>query len=496
MKSIGNLFLLLLSAVLGGLIAVYIHTNYFPARAIQAAQEVVEEEAESADIVETRYGPSPVPEGLDFRAASKKVTPAVVHIKIYGSGRSGSRNEMEDLFREFFGETPSAPRGNGERPMGSGSGVIVREDGYIITNNHVVEEAQTIQVVLDDKREYEATLIGTDPSTDLAVVKINADELPTVDFGNSDNLEVGEWVLAVGNPFDLTSTVTAGIVSAKARNINILRRSAADLSIESFIQTDAAVNPGNSGGALVDLEGNLVGINTAIATKTGYYAGYSFAVPIALAKKVMEDLIEFGKVQRALLGIRIQNVTADLVESENLRKIEGVYVAGVGQGSAAGSAGIERGDVITKVDGVEVNASSELQEQVARHRPGDEITVTYVRDGQATTVEVILKNRMGNTEIVAAEDESQAVEGIGAVLRPLTPEEKAQVGMSGLRVEELNAGRFERAGVPEGFIITHVDKNKVNTIADLEREIEGKRGGVLFEGVNPNGERGFYGVGF
>ncbi len=486
---------MLLSSLIGGVVAIYVHTNFFPQAAIEAAQEVVRESG--AQVVETRYQPEGAPRGLDFRAASKKVTPAVVHIKIYGSGGSASgRSDMEELFREFFGSP--APRGGGsggERPMGSGSGVIVRSNGYIITNNHVIENAGTIRVVMDDKREFEATLIGTDPSTDLAVIKINANDLPTVAFGDSDGLEVGDWVLAVGNPFDLTSTVTAGIVSAKARNINILRN-AADLSIESFIQTDAAVNPGNSGGALVDLDGRLVGINTAIATKTGYYAGYSFAVPIALAQKVMQDLIEFGQVQRALLGIRIQNVTDDLVKSENLRKIEGVYVAGAGEGSAAASAGIKRGDVITAINDVVVNSSSELQEQVARHRPGDQIKVTYIRNKKEMTAVVTLQNRMGNTEIVTADEETAAVEEIGAVLRPLTPEEKAQIGMSGLRVEEIKRGRFERAGIPKGFIITHIDKNKVNTLADIKTELEGKRGGVLFEGINPNGERGFYGVGF
>ncbi|MEM6299912.1 MAG: trypsin-like peptidase domain-containing protein, partial [Bacteroidota bacterium] len=243
MKKIGNLFLLLLASLLGGVLAVYVHTNFFPQQAIESAQKVVQEQP--ANVVETRYGPKAIPESLDFRHASKKVTPAVVHIKIFGdAGYASNGTTMEDMMREFFGE-PQRPQNGGatgERPIGTGSGVIVKSDGYIITNNHVVENADRILVVLDDKREYEATLIGTDPSTDLAVVKIKAeDNLPTLEFGDSDGIEVGEWVLAVGNPFDLTSTVTAGIVSAKARNINILR-SATDLSIESFIQTDAAVN--------------------------------------------------------------------------------------------------------------------------------------------------------------------------------------------------------------------------------------------------------------
>ena len=272
--------------------------------------------------------------------------------------------------------------------MASGSGVIISEDGYIVTNNHVIDKAQVIQVVLNDKREFTATLVGTDPNTDIALLKIDATGLPVIPMGNSDELKVGEWVLAVGNPFNLTSTVTAGIVSAKARNINILN---ADMKIESFIQTDAAVNPGNSGGALVNTRGELVGINTAIASQTGSYTGYSFAVPTSIVQKVVSDIRAYGAVQRAILGVVMQEITPALQRERNLSTLQGVYVVQLLEGGAAQHAGIQEGDVITQVDAAQIKSSADLQEQIARHHPGDTVTVTVLRRGELKTFTVELK---------------------------------------------------------------------------------------------------------
>jgi Do/DeqQ family serine protease len=317
-----------------------------------------------------------VPEGLNFVYAGEMTTPLVVHIKstAAASANSGGYRSPDDMLREFFGQ----PRDDNHRQLmpgqsASGSGVIISADGYIVTNNHVIEDANELEVTLADNRTYNATLVGTDPNTDIAVIKIDEENLPFIRFGDSDKVRVGQWVLAVGNPFELTSTVTAGIVSAKGRNIGILRER---YGIESFIQTDAVVNPGNSGGALVNLKGELIGINTAIATPTGTYAGYSFAVPVSLVHKVVEDIMEFGMVQRAVLGIAIVNVNDPRLDID-LDDLKGVYVDSVYENSAASEAGIKKGDVIIEINDTEVPTVSELQDLVARNRPGDKIDVTY-----------------------------------------------------------------------------------------------------------------------
>ena len=340
-----------------------------------------------------------IPEGLNFVYAAEKATKAVVHIKSVFSGSDGyaTNGPIDEMFKDFFGQDP---RKRGSRPARSfGSGVIISADGYIATNNHVVENADEVEVTLHDNRRYTAKIIGTDPTTDLALIKVDQDGLDYLSYGSSDQIRVGEWVLAVGNPFDLYSTVTAGIVSAKARGLHILR-DRDNLQIESFIQTDAAVNPGNSGGALVNLQGDLVGINTAIATPTGSYAGYSFAVPVSLVGKVIGDLMEFGVVQRALLGISILDVNAELAEEYDLEMVEGVYVRGVRSNSSAHDAGLEEGDVITAINGVEVTNVAQLQEQVALNRPGDRIEVSYVRNGNQQSTLATLKSVLGDTEIV------------------------------------------------------------------------------------------------
>ena len=321
-------------------------------------------------------------EGLDFTKAAEMSVGAVVHVKtkynVYG------KQYVDPFYQFFFGRPQQQPQGQAQA---SGSGVILSEDGYIVTNNHVIAQANEIEVVLNDKRSYTAQLIGTDPNTDIALLKIEATGLPTLEMGNSDDLRVGEWVLAVGNPFNLTSTVTAGIVSAKARNINILD---ADMKIESFIQTDAAVNPGNSGGALVNTRGELVGINTAIASQTGSYAGYAFAVPTSIVQKVVADLRQYGSVQRALLGIRMLDITSEVQQYYRLNTLEGVYIVEVVTGSAAEKGGVQSGDIVTAVDGLQVNSSSELQEKIARKNPGDEITLTVLRDGKRQNLRVTL----------------------------------------------------------------------------------------------------------
>jgi Do/DeqQ family serine protease len=337
---------------------------------------------------------------VNFTNAAQVVTPAVVHIKVTGSNESVQNEDGEsqeqfdplEFFRKHgFNMPPSG------QSMKAGSGVILSDDGYIVTNNHVIDGGGTIEVVLNNKKSYKGTLIGSDPNFDIALVKIDPKEkLPFVSYGNSDDIKVGEWVLAVGNPFNLTSTVTAGIVSAKARNIRLINGSS---PVEAFIQTDAAVNPGNSGGALVNTKGELVGINTAIASQTGNYEGYSFAVPVNIVKKVIDDLHKYGKVQRGYLGIQISDVDSKKAEENDLKELKGVFVEKANDGSSASEAGIRKGDVILKVDNIEINSVSELQEQISRRKPGDKVTITYLRDNVVKTTDVILKNEAGNTKI-------------------------------------------------------------------------------------------------
>ena len=337
----------------------------------------------NAPISMASYSGQAAPQGIapvDFTQAAERSVEAVVHVKT-----KYYRQQYVDPFYHFFFGRPQ----QSQQPsaMASGSGVILSNDGYIVTNNHVIESANEIEVVLNDKRTFAAQLIGTDPNTDLALLKIEATNLPTIEIGNSDDLRVGEWVLAVGNPFNLTSTVTAGIVSAKARSINILN---SDMKIESFIQTDAAVNPGNSGGALVNTRGQLVGINTAIASQTGSYAGYAFAIPTAIMQKVVADLRQYGTVQRALLGIRMLDITQQVKDQLSLESMEGVYVGEVISGSAADKAGMKAGDVIVQVDGRPINASSQLQEQIGRKNPGDQITILVRRGHRSVSLQVTL----------------------------------------------------------------------------------------------------------
>jgi Do/DeqQ family serine protease len=428
-----------------------------------------------------------VPEGLNFIEAAKLVTPGVVGVTVTKKV-SGEYyfNPFERLFGNPHEQMPE------QDAQAAGSGVIISDDGYIATNYHVVEGADKIEVVLHDNRRYKAELIGSDPTTDLALIKIPEKNLTFIRYGDSDKLKVGEWVLAVGNPFALTSTVTAGIISAKARNISILQ-DRGSLSIESFLQTDAAVNPGNSGGALVNLKGELVGINTAIASNTGSYAGYSFAVPVSLVKKVMDDLLEYGTVQRALLGISIQDVSvASKRLNLNLDESTGVYVASVNKGSAAEEAGIKEGDIITAINNNKVENTSELQEYVARNRPGDKIDVTFMRDGKEKEVTATLKNIMGEEKMYSRD---AIMEIQGATVSEIDKKTKEKLDIKGgVQLENIHGGKWADAGIKDGYIITSVDKIEVKTVNDLMASLANKSGGILIGGVYPDGEEVYYGV--
>ncbi|GHT17182.1 serine protease [Bacteroidia bacterium] len=436
----------------------------------------------------------------DFTLAAERTVHAVVHVKVKVQARGmQGMGGMDDFFDQFF----FGPFGGGgrqqqrEMPMqeGAGSGVIISADGYIVTNNHVIENAKEIEVTLNDKRTFKAKLVGTDPTTDIALIKVEAKDLPTIPFGNSDALKVGEWVLAVGNPFNLTSTVTAGIVSAKARNIDILK---SQMKIESFIQTDAAINPGNSGGALVNTDGQLVGINTAIASQTGSYAGYGFAVPSSIVQKVVTDIKEHGKVQRAVLGVTMGDITDKLAKEKNLKTMEGAYVSEIVKGSAAEKAGIEAGDVITAIDGNKITSSAELQEQVGRHRPGDKVKVAVLRGDKTLTLNAELKNVQGNTSIVSSVKGSEL---FGATFAEVDAQIAASLDIEGgLQVKSVGKGAFANAGVKEGFIVLKVNNQQVNTEDDLQRTVNqvingSDRDKVLFlTGVYPNGRVTYYAV--
>ena len=431
----------------------------------------------------------------DFTYAAEVSVNAVVHIMSkFEAKQSNMGMEQDPFFEYFFGQRNPTPK----RPaqIGSGSGVILSSDGYIVTNNHVVDGSDNISVILNDKRTFDAQLIGTDPTTDLALLKIDAKDLPTLPIGNSDNLKIGEWVLAVGNPFNLTSTVTAGIVSAKARSINILN---SDMRIESFIQTDAAVNPGNSGGALVNTNGELVGINTAIASQTGSYSGYSFAIPVSIMSKVVADLKQYGVVQRALLGISISDINAEFAKEKNLDVLEGVYVAAVNPNSAAADAGIVEGDVIIEANGQKVKSVSELQEQIGRHRPGDKVGITLLRNGKQKEFDVTLKNKMGSTSML----KSGAAELLGGKFVPLSDRQKMMYRVNdGLCIEKVKkGGKLSKAGVPNGYILVKANSKFVKDVDALDaiigeaKQTTGELNEHLFlSGYNPDGKIVYYAI--
>ncbi|MGH7234265.1 MAG: S1C family serine protease, partial [Candidatus Saccharimonadales bacterium] len=397
---------------------------------------------------------------VNFVSAAAKSVPAVVHIqcKVEMQGQP-TYNSMWDYF--YGNSQPQHIEG-----MVSGSGVILSSDGYIVTNNHVIDHAGAIEVTLADRQTFKATVIGKDPATDLALLKIDAKNLPTLEYGNSDNAQVGQWVLAVGNPYNLTSTVTAGIISAKGRNIDILPSdpSANLYPIDSYIQTDAAVNPGNSGGALVNTDGQLIGINAAIASNTGSYSGYSFAIPVNLVKKVVADLLKYGAVQRAFLGVSLRNVDADVAKEAGLNSTRGVYVIGIEPNSAAYSAGIKQGDVIMKVGAHDINDVATLEEEIAGYRPGDKITISVNRNGNMIDIPVELRNIEGNTSAIKPDEEPQAakIDELGAYFGPVSETEKQKLNIdNGVQVTDLTNGKLSQIGVQNGFIITKIDHHKV-----------------------------------
>ncbi len=464
-----------LAACVGGILGSIVTVKFFdlytsPYQSIEGRQKSVL----------TGYSPDTsyqIPEQLNFLSTAKKVTSGVVHIRTSFGPGDFSVNPLE-----FYLESPT---------RSSGSGVIISDDGYIVTNNHVIEEASNIEVVMNNNQRFYAKLIGSDPTTDLALLKVRAKDLPFVKYGDSDSITPGEWVLAVGNPFDLNSTVTAGIVSAKARNIGILR-DRNNLQVEAFIQTDAAVNPGNSGGALVNLKGELIGINSAIATSSGSYQGYSFAIPVSLVKKVMDDLLELGQVQRGMLGIQITDVNATIAEDLELQVNQGVLINRVNTESAAEQAGLLRGDVIIGINGHSISSVSELQEWVARNRPGKEIDVSYLRDGNRIEVKARLRNNEGNEKVEKREVKFN-LSGVEVEDVPY----KELVGMElegGVRIKEVPSGKWKETGVKNGFVITYIDKVPVDNVEDLNRILAFKKGGILIEGFYPDGKKGTYGV--
>jgi len=439
---------------------------------------------------------------VDLTSAAEKACNAVVYIKVVTNGKTQTieyYDPFEDFFEDFFG------RGNGgtqrrqiqtPKREGAGSGVIISSDGYIVTNNHVVGNADNITVTLNDNREFSARIIGTDPTTDLALIKIDGENFPTLIIGDSDALKVGEWVLAVGNPFNLTSTVTAGIVSAKARHLGAN-------GIESFIQTDAAINQGNSGGALVNARGELVGINAMLYSQTGSYSGYGFAIPTTIMKKVVTDIKEFGTVQRALLGVSGMDLH-NYIEAQK-RKDEkftadfgtndGVYVAEVLEDGAAAEAGLKEGDVIVEVDGRRITKMSELQEATTRYRPGDKALVKYIREKKEKSTTITFRNEKGNTNVVKA----QNMDILGAEFTPLTDNQKKSLNLThGIQVSKLKEGRLKDVGIPEGFIILKVNNQNIKTIEDLQTVFKSANSSdeqtLWIWGKTPAGKSGSYAV--
>ncbi len=466
--------LVLFSAFIGAILGTIFTIRYLD---VAPSYNSIEDRQNSKLINRVTYDSSAkIPRELNFETASKMVIPAVVHISTnYGKG-DFSLNPLDSYFN------PPA--------HSSGSGVIISDDGYIVTNYHVIEEASSIEIVLNNNQRLYAKLIGKDPTTDLALLKVKAKNLPFLKYGDSDNITPGEWVLAIGNPFDLNSTVTAGIISAKARNIDILR-TRNNLQIESFIQTDAAVNPGNSGGALVNLKGELIGINSAIATSTGGYSGYSFAIPVSLVKKIMDDLLQFGEVQRGLLGVQISNVTAALAEDQGLDVVQGVFVSRVNEGSAAEKSGIERGDVITQVNGHGVNSVSELQSGWHAMRSAT-VNIVYCRSGKENNVKVVLRNFEGSEKVSKKEIQFEIQ---GATFEDVSYSELTRMNVDGgVRIKSLSEGSWKKARLEPGFIITHIDKVQVDNVEDLNRILDIKKGGMLIEGISRTGEKGTYGV--
>lgn len=444
---------------------------------------------------------------VDLTYAAEKSLPSVVHILSTKNSKVQTVEVQSDPFSDFFSDPfgffGNPNQGNGGRQkrsvrtpkqQGSGSGVIISNDGYIVTNNHVVADADELTVTLNDNKEYSARIIGTDKTTDLALIKIDGKNFPAITIANSEDIKVGEWVLAVGNPFNLTNTVTAGIVSAKGRSLY-------QNGVESFIQTDAAINPGNSGGALVNTRGELIGINAMLYSQTGSFSGYGFAIPTSIMNKVVDDLKKYGTVQRAVIGIQGSDVKnyvdaqKDQGKDIDLGTMEGIYVAKVTEESAAEEAGLKEGDVITAIDGKEVNKMADLQEYLAKKRPGDKVSISYLRDKKKSTKTVTLKNEQGNTQVVKKAD----LDVLGGNFRAITDNQKQQFNIGyGLEVLKVNAGKLKNAGITKGFIIQRVNDSAIKTIDDLQnvvKEASTSKDPVLYiQGIYPTGKKAYFAV--
>lgn len=423
----------------------------------------------------------------DFTYAAESAVDAVVYVKVTAAA-SSSQQAPSSIFDFFFGYPESSPRQR-ER-VGSGSGVIIREDGYIVTNNHVIDGATKIEVTMNTNQTYPAKLVGTDPATDVALLKIEASGLPVVPFGDSDKLRLGEWVIAIGSPYDLRSTITAGIVSAKGRS---MPNYTGEFKIESFIQTDAAVNPGNSGGALVDKSGNLVGINTAIISQTGSYTGYSFAVPSNIVKKIAYDLMDFGSVKRAILGITMREIDDKIADDLKLSSRNGVYIVEVSKSGAADKAGVKAGDVLIAIDSAKITTSASVQETVSRYSPGDKAVLTVIRDGKTKRLDVTFK---GTSQENGTVSEDGTVAFYGSSIREASEEVLKRYGLKrGVEIAELGPGKLMEAGATEGFIIQYVNDIPVKTPQDVIDIVKKSKRAVFIEGVTVSGRTGYFGFG-
>lgn len=487
MKKIG---ILVLSAIIGSAFTLF-GFLFFSKNNSETINIKHQNEVESSAVAFNSNSSGMLP---DFTMAAAKVMPSTVHIKSTQTIARAQQPQAfeyyfgDDFFDQFFGPQIQPRNKKPDVRVGTGSGVIIKENGYIVTNNHVIENADDVEVTLNDNRTFKAKVVGIDHSTDLALLKIEEDELPYVNFSNSDAVMVGEWVLAVGNPFNLNSTVTAGIVSAKARNINIVKDKYA---IESFIQTDAAINPGNSGGALVNLSGELVGINTAIASPTGAYSGYGFAIPSNIVKKVIEDLEEFGTVQRGYIGAMIRSVDASIVDDKKLSTSEGVFIDSLFEDGAASKAGIKTGDVIVEANGNKVKSSPELQEVIGSHKPGDVIDIKVNRSGEEKNFKVTLE---ASSSVKNVAKNNEMLKDLGVELKDIEAKKLQAMNLKhGVEISKIFAGKINKyTDIKPGFIVTKIDNIPVNSSEEFLDILRKKSGGVLLEGIYPNSRRLYY----
>jgi serine protease Do len=476
MKRVVGIFLI---ALAGGVIALGLY-RVFDKKQVPYSYSI----QDRIPVSRTNYEPGLSFNEPDFETAAALSVHAVVHVKTEFQRKSSVYDDFFDFFN--YGQPF---RGQMNPLTAYGSGVIISPDGYIVTNNHVVQDADNITITMNDKRVFKASIIGSDPSTDLALIKIEEQNLPFLTYGNSDDVKIGQWVLAVGNPFNLTSTVTAGIVSAKARDINILGSQGA---IESFIQTDAAVNPGNSGGALVNTKGELIGINAAIASGTGSYVGYSFAIPVNIVKKVVDDYMKYGKIQRAYLGISFNEIDDQFAKDKGLKVIQGIYVEDLVEGGAAAQSGIKKTDIIVKIENSPVNTKSEMLEVIGQHNPGDKISLVILRDGKEMVIPVTLQSEGGTLAVIR--DGKIIIHG-ATFQRASSDELKRFNIQDGFKIIRLDNGLLKSAGIREGFIVVAVDRQIISSSQELKDALTSKKGGVLIEGVYPNGLRAYYGIG-